>query len=319
MDTLTIEDKITLARNHIWSPQLDRLLRKWKRQISKRQEGHADQGRKFSRRHYIVGLPATLLGAVVATGVLSTFRNCSDCDDLKTTRCRADQWIRLGIGLLSVISVCLFAIQTFFNYQELSEKHKNAAGEYENLHREIETLLQIPGVIRGDPIATLHNLRDRYTTLARNSPSLPKKYSVDLTYTYSGGPKPPTPEQINVDTEMSPLKKLLKGKRKAVQDDIDIETGFDLDFDLDSTLPYSCKKAALTAAKLAAVKEEQIQRSVTKALEVELLRLDNHMAPTRKSSKDLISRESLEESSKESSSKEPSSKELDPIIEEESD
>ncbi len=280
MDTLSDDQKIVLARSRLWTPALDKLLRRWKRQISKRQQGHARQGRKYGRRHYIIGIPATLLEAVVTVGVLSTFRNCNDCDDLKSVRCKSDQWIRLSIGLLGIIAVSLSALQTFMNYQESSEKHKNAASEFENLYRVIETLLQVPGSVRGDPISTLHSLRDQYTTLVRSSPQLPKEYSVDLTYTFSGGPKPPRPGQIHVEepsAKVSPLRKLLKDKgtrirKRAESSDSDIEIGFDLD----AVQSYSGKKAAIAAARLTAAREEQIQRSLSRALEFELERLDDH-------------------------------------------
>lgn len=279
-----MDDQLALARTRLWTPDLDRLLRRWKEQIGKRQEGHARQARKLSRRHYIIGIPTTLLSVVVTTGVLSTFRNCSDCEDLDSARCEADQWIRLVMGLLGFLAVALSALMTFMNYQELSEQHKNASSDFENLHRVIETLLQVPASVRGDPVSTLHNLRDQYTALVRGAPQLPKEYAVYLTYKFKG-PTPPSPTQIQIPSDTSPLRKLLDDessgardkikrwtKRSSLEDGEEIEIGFDLD-----STPAPKNKAALKAALLTAEREGQVQKSLSRAIEFELQRLDTHV------------------------------------------
>jgi len=299
------EDQVAIARVRLWTSDLDRLLRRWKEQIGKRQLGHAKQARKFSQRHYIIGIPATLLGAVVTTGILSTFKNCDNCDDLKSAKCAADQWIRLAMGLLGFLFAALSALQTFMNYQESSEKHKNAASDFENLHRVIETLIQVPGAVRGDPVATLHNLRDQYTALVRGAPQLPKEYSVDLTYKFSGegGPRPPQPTQIHIDSQKIDgsgiLKKLLDeggSKKKALKrratywrkskpssgsstgtSRSDSEEEISIHIDLDTTQSYLNNQAALTAAKMAVQRQNQEQKSFSRALDFELKRLDTHV------------------------------------------
>ncbi len=350
MDSLSTNDQIVLARSRLWTPELDKLLRKWKSQIGTRQVGHALQSRKFSRRHLFIGVPATLLAAIVSTGVLSTFRNCTDCDDLKSAKCEADQWIRLAMGLLAVLSTALAGLQTFLNYQEAAEQHKNAASDFENLHRVLETLLQVPGSVRGDPVSTLHNLRDQYTALVRGAPQLPKKYSVDLNYNFvrnpqGQGPKPPQPTQIYIGSQrlsgsaISPLKKILeedsqkkskKEKAKAklkrgttyfrrgrassgtsvantvsnASEDEEVAIGFDLD----SVQSYTGNKAALAAAQLAAEREGQVQRSLSRALEFELQRLDTHGRETTSGSVSDVSEKPADDKSQDSGSKESSSK-----------
>lgn len=277
-------DQIALARSKLWTPDLDRLLRRWKDQISKRQIGHTHQARKFSRRHYILGIPTTLIGAIVCTGILATFRKCSSCADLNSTRCEIDQWIRLIAGIIGLVSAALAALMTFMNYQDIAGDHKDASTGFENLHRVIETLLQVPGSVRGDPVATLHNLRDQYTTLVRNSPQLPKKYDVNLSYRFdTHGPKPPEPDQVSIpDTKNNilPLRKLLEDEVSKVkvkfnsQDSEEEEV--QIGFDLDSTRSVPQNQIALKAAILATERESQVQKSLSKALEFELQRLDTH-------------------------------------------
>jgi len=129
------------------------------------------------------------------------------------------------------------------------------------------------------------------------------------------GPKPPQPSQIHISDQVPslPLRKLLdseeesqKGKRpKTVKtkkkgktrrrlkkslrksktpssnDSRDVTESSDdeiaIGFDLDTAQSFPGNRAALTAAFLAAEKEGQVQRSLSRALELELQRLDTHI------------------------------------------
>lgn len=191
----SFKNKLFSTRNKLWTPELDRLLRNWKRQIGKRENGHNNLARKYNRRHYIFGLPAILLAAILSSGVLTTFQNCSDCDDnTNIVECQIVQYFRLLFGLLGILNTALVGFQTFMNYQEEAEKHKSAADDYGSLFRLLDSMILMPGPIRGDPITSLQNIRSRYDDLVRRSPSLPKKYNVDLSYNVSNpGTIPPPP------------------------------------------------------------------------------------------------------------------------------
>lgn len=204
LNTLT-QDQMILARSRLWTPELDKLLRRWKKQLGKREKGHLDLARKYNRRHYIFGIPATVLSALIATGILATFENCDSCDDGSAPECEADQWIRLAIGILGLLSAGLTAFQTFMNYQQESEKHKSAADDYGSMFRVIDTMLLVPGPVRGDPVSTLQNLRSQYDDLVRRSPTLPKKYDAELTYEVIRPdkirlPTPPRPDDIRLSS-----------------------------------------------------------------------------------------------------------------------
>lgn len=198
----SLQNKLLSARNKLWTPELDRLLRNWKRQIGKRENGHNNLARKYNRRHYIFGLPAILLAAILSSGVLSTFQNCSDCSGSQgTVECEIIQYLRLIFGLLGIVNTALVGFQTFMNYQEEAEKHKSAADDYGSLFRLLDSMILMPGPIRGDPITSLQNIRSRYDDLVRRSPSLPKKYNVDLSYNVNSNTMvaPPPPPLNNGD------------------------------------------------------------------------------------------------------------------------
>lgn len=264
LDTLT-QDQMILARSRLWTPELDKLLRRWKKQLGKREKGHLDLARKYNRRHYIFGIPATVLSALIATGILATFENCDSCDDGSAPECEADQWIRLAIGILGLLSAGLTAFQTFMNYQQESEKHKSAADDYGSMFRVIDTMLLVPGPVRGDPVSTLQNLRSQYDDLVRRSPTLPKKYDAELTYEVIRPdkirlPTPPRPDDIRLfsRTRSRPSEKTTDDLRRLMTD-----SGDELDSDSEDTesKPKTKSKAKKPKIKLPKPKAKKAKTS----------------------------------------------------------
>lgn len=168
-----VRNAVLSARTQLWTPEVNKLIRRWKTQVATRQKGHLNQSRKFTRRHFVFGLPATILSVIVTTGVLATFREGSEID----------QWVRFTLGLIGIASAALTAMITFMNYQEAGEKHKTAADSYNSLYGTMDTLLLLPPEVRGDPIGTLQNLRSQYDDNVKTHPTLPRKYDTVLTYT----------------------------------------------------------------------------------------------------------------------------------------
>ena len=257
-----------LARSKLWTPELDKLLRRWNRQIEIRRRGHYDMARKWTKRHFMLGVPATVLSTLIATGTLSTFRNCSDSPD---TKCEFDEWIRLGIGLLGVASVTLTATQTFMNYQEAAESHKSAADNYESLHGVIESILIVPTLVRGDPVSTLHSIRSKYDDTVRKSPNLPQEYQSELSFTTVDLTSPTGDDRPTVVcTPCHDLSELLNIEN-------DFESNDDqevcLGFDLDQMVTDHSTPTALVVANIAAQKHQELQTSLVKALEFEMERL----------------------------------------------
>ena len=179
MAELTVNEQIILARSRQWTPEVDKLLRNWKRRIMLRRNGHNNIARKWSKRHYTIGVPATIITAITSTGVLSTFRNCDENTDDGT--CDLNQYLRLSIGIIGLVDVALTAVMTFMNYQEAAADHKDAADNYDSLYGTIESLLTMPISIRGDPVSTLQTIRKEYDDNVRKSPNLPGEYQ-ELSY-----------------------------------------------------------------------------------------------------------------------------------------
>ena len=307
------QDQLILARSRLWTPELDKLLRKWKTQIGKRERGHLNQNRKYGRRHYILGGPAIILSTIVSVGIFATFRNCDECDDQGVPECQIDQWIRLASGILGLGSMGLTAFLTFMNYADVAADHKSAADDFGSMFRSLDTMLIVPAPVRGDPQSTLQNIRNQYDDIVRRSPTLPSKYDVGLSFEVIGKnrlPKPPQPGQISSHILSQPgkitphtttdLKKLISDEKHYTSDNSgssststineigdyiaqendhdtdDEEIEVKLAFDLDDVQNYNVAAAAYAAAELAARREHATQNSLQAALAFEMQRLDGN-------------------------------------------
>ena len=300
------QDNYILSRSRLWTPDLDKLLRKWKKQIGRKERGHRDLARIYARKHYMFGLPAVILSTLITAGAFATFQECGECDDQQSTQCQAEVWVRLSVGVLGIISIGLTSSVTFLNYQQTAENHKSAADMFGERFREIDSMLQIPGPLRGDPISTLQSIRSQYDNDVRNAPVLPKKYELELTYDVIA-PKPPSPGQVNIlltnsDREQRrrdtvTLGKLLtdeeNGKEESSDDsdksvtivmdealkarnehDTDDEQDVCIAFDLDCVPNYTQATTALAMVALAAKKREEEQLSLQRALAFEMQRME---------------------------------------------
>jgi len=277
----------SVTRMRVWTPETDKLLRRWKMQIEKRERGHRFLSNIYKRRNYMVTVPLILLTASVTTisGVGAIFG-------------AVPLWITITSASLSGLATVCSSVQSLMDYSETSVENKKAADNYESLYREIEILQDVPGPLRGDPIVVLKDLRNRYDEVMKKSPSLPEKYSPILSYDtvsdrlkQSSSILPPSPSDITINVngrdeeDLEALKKVLddsdgKSLKDILQAENDYDTGDDekevcLPFDIDSAHSYSTYSAAISAAKLTAGREARAQRSLQTALRYEMQRLEN--------------------------------------------
>lgn len=184
-EPLSLEDKLALVRSRLWTPELDKLLRRWKRQIDARRKGHIKLSQQYDKRHYLLGVPATVLTTITTTGTLTTFQDCSS-NSTRSFWCTSSEWIRLAIGIIGIIAVVLTGILTFMNFQKTSQDHKKAADEYESLAGTIDSILSIPRVLRGNPVDRLKLIRDQYDGILKEAPTLAEKYKTELGFEVVG-------------------------------------------------------------------------------------------------------------------------------------
>ncbi len=239
-----------------WTPELNKLLRKWKKQLQKRQKGHIDLARKCQKYHYAIGIPATVFSTIIATGSFATFSNCDD----DSGRCEIDVWIRISTGVIAIIGAALTGFQTFVNYQNSAERNKSAAVDYGSMYRSLDTLLLLPPELRGEPVSTLQTLRNQYDDIVRRSPTLSSYYDA-LTYNVI---------KKNSKVELNRLSKELYNANDFDTDDEDEDVN--IAFNIDSSVPFY---TGGTEARI----EDRVQNSLNRALNFELGRLERHAGP----------------------------------------
>lgn len=185
IDDMTDEEiyqaRLIVARVKFWTADIEKLLRRWLVQINKRRQGHSDAQRACNKKYYIFGLPTAILSTIVASGILVTFKNCDSCSGVPNS-CSSDEWIRLLMGILSIISLIATAIMLYMDFGGARQEHKDATDGYDELSRNISGLLTTPTSSRGDAIEKINEIRKTFDDIKKSSPSLSKEYDLSLTY-----------------------------------------------------------------------------------------------------------------------------------------
>jgi hypothetical protein len=215
--------RLIVAQGKFWTPEIEKLFRRWKRQINIRREGHQHQERTYNKRYYYLGVPANIFGTIVASGVLSTFKNCDVCASPTTSTilttivttatisttsptasCSNDEIIRLVMGIIAVFSLCLTILMVFMDYGGGRQANKDSGDNCDGLSRKIEGMLNTPISRRGDPIEFLHEIRNEFDDIRKNSPALPSKYNSTLEYRTIERKKSKTPSMTKLSPTVSP-------------------------------------------------------------------------------------------------------------------
>lgn len=296
--------RLIVARQKFWTKDIEKLLRRWRRQINELEGEHKLAERKYNKRYYIIGVPASVCAAVVASGILATFKNCNECSagcvPAASGSCDNDEWIRLLMGILGVVSIALTCISVFMNYGQASSDNKNSASDFGSLAREIDAVLMAPVSTREDPITFLQGIRAKFDDISKNSPILSTKISLEYRTIEEkrkmSMPGPPSPDSIQGRgigrrtkiPDASSLAKILidnieadEKERETIRKKVDKENDHDTDeekevaitFDLDELKPEDI---------LENDRRNVVQSSLAKALQFELNRMYNdNTAPIR--------------------------------------
>ena len=138
----------------------DELIEQWLYSAQVSMSVHYEAARMFERRHYWLGVPALILSTAVGTTVFATLKK-----DLELSA-------QLATGLASLSAGILTALQTFMGFSNRAEKHKAAGAEYASLVRLIHEQLAFPSGKPDELKKFISNLRTRFDTLSKESPSL---------------------------------------------------------------------------------------------------------------------------------------------------
>lgn len=146
-----------------WSPPVLDLLRDWQARASFSSETHFGLATRLAEANIRFGMPVVVLTTFVGTSVFATLgRN-------------VELWLRIAVGMISVLAAVLASLQTFLRFGERAEKHRFAAEKWASIRREIDQMLALhPTYLasRGDPKQYLDDLRARMDEIAERSPEM---------------------------------------------------------------------------------------------------------------------------------------------------
>ena len=132
-----------------------------------RARAHNIAADRFERRNKYLGVPATIIAAVVGSSI---FASLSSNDK--------NLYLMITTGALSILAAVLSALQTFLKYPEIAQSHKAAKDGYESIARQIDNFkLQATGALmpRPDAVKALQGIADQLDDLGKSSPIISNK------------------------------------------------------------------------------------------------------------------------------------------------
>jgi len=107
---------------------VNELLRGWLLHAHKGRDRHDLTSRRCDRQRYLLGIPATIIAAIVGTTTFATLQESPD---------RA---IQLLVGGLAVLGAILVGLQSFLDLGARAERHRIAGVRYKVVIRQLEQL-----------------------------------------------------------------------------------------------------------------------------------------------------------------------------------
>ncbi|WP_394846080.1 SLATT domain-containing protein [Pendulispora brunnea] len=163
---------VAMGKNasHLTPPDIKDLLAEWQAWAQVFSKSHRRAALRLERRHYWLGIPSTLMGAVVGTTIFGTLEKA------------AGSWpFKIALAAISMSAACLVALQTFLRYLERAGQHNLAHAEYEDIARSIE-LLSLDSRSRRDWVKSLEGLGHRLDAIKGKAPIPPDAEDLELEF-----------------------------------------------------------------------------------------------------------------------------------------
>jgi hypothetical protein len=120
----------------------------------------------FGARNRWLGIPVTIMTAVVGTAIFATL-----------SRANTIQWLAIATGMLSITAAVLSSLQTFLRFSELSAAHKNAGTSYDEVRRALDLFFLRFGrePDREAAIKRLEEISKNLDAIAKAAPTIPDR------------------------------------------------------------------------------------------------------------------------------------------------
>ncbi|HME25896.1 MAG TPA: SLATT domain-containing protein [Acetobacteraceae bacterium] len=108
-----------------------KIVRDWHVMACVAEKAHIKSAAQAERMNKLLGIPATILSAVVGSAVFASLGDPS----------KSPGWATVLVGGLGIIAAGLTGLQTFLRYAERAENHRKFFGRYGMIRRQLEELL----------------------------------------------------------------------------------------------------------------------------------------------------------------------------------
>jgi len=140
----------------------EELLRGWLLHAHKGRDRHDLAARQNDTYHYWLGVPTIIFAAAVGTSVFMSLEG------------QVDTTLKIGLGLVSILSAVLASLQTFYNFSSHAERHRSAGVKYKAIIRELEQILSQPAKQSPEKTDFIDDLRLRLDDLELEAPVVPE-------------------------------------------------------------------------------------------------------------------------------------------------
>lgn len=149
----------------IFTEEIEILAKDWFRRCRESQMAHYEYGSILEKRHLYFGIPAIVLSTIVGTTVFGAWEESAE-----------QGWVRVVLGLLSILAACVTALQTFLNLSDRAIRHKSAGANYGAIRRELELLKTMPPQTDEEMRKSFEEIKRKMDELAGRSPSIPSAF-----------------------------------------------------------------------------------------------------------------------------------------------
>jgi hypothetical protein len=133
----------------------EQIISDWEKQIGNHISAHLIASDQNHNYHYWVGLPATVLATIAGSTLLTA-----------TTT----EWLRVIIGIITLVSAALMAIQTFYSFSKRAEMHRTAAMQFKQVNRELLMYQQFPPKSKEEQKRIIDEINNRISEIEKSAP-----------------------------------------------------------------------------------------------------------------------------------------------------
>lgn len=139
------------------------MLKRWRTNCRRSQIANYSSAGHFTKQNYWLGIPAIILSTIASTGIFGTLGNS------------VVPAVQIMVGMVTVLTAVLVALQTFLKRSELASRHRSTAAIYGSVKRQLDQ--EIAKLEAGEDVRqqTIDTIRERMDSLSQEGPVVPDK------------------------------------------------------------------------------------------------------------------------------------------------